>query len=302
MSSINPNNIDGTYPIAGQDNDSQGFRDNFTNVKNNLTFAKSEIEDLQKNVLLKVGLAGTTLDNEMSNAQLKGVQALRFTETIKDLGALSGTVTVDWQDAHYQILETTDDVTLDFTGWPTSGFYTKLRLEIIITDVTDTVTLPAEVSSGLSTTLGSNGQVLNYPATGSYVYEFTTYDNGATITIQELTRNRKNSTEVAGYQYIMPANTNVAVISAGVSTVILDPTSNLISLVSATIASANIAMPGNTRVSDGQTISLAFGNTITSVTHFGNGATIKGSLTTATTSTAAKYIFKTSTNTWYRLG
>ena len=29
-SSINPNNIDGTYPIAGQDNDSQGFRDNFT--------------------------------------------------------------------------------------------------------------------------------------------------------------------------------------------------------------------------------------------------------------------------------
>jgi hypothetical protein len=44
MSSINPNNINGQYPIAGQDNDSQGFRDNFTNVKNNLTFAKSEIE------------------------------------------------------------------------------------------------------------------------------------------------------------------------------------------------------------------------------------------------------------------
>ena len=28
-STINTANIDETYPIAGQDNDSQGFRDNF---------------------------------------------------------------------------------------------------------------------------------------------------------------------------------------------------------------------------------------------------------------------------------
>ena len=35
-SSINPNNIDTTYPVAGQDNDSQGFRDNFTNIKSKL--------------------------------------------------------------------------------------------------------------------------------------------------------------------------------------------------------------------------------------------------------------------------
>ena len=30
---INPTNIDVTYPIAGQDNDTQGFRDNFNNIK-----------------------------------------------------------------------------------------------------------------------------------------------------------------------------------------------------------------------------------------------------------------------------
>ena len=29
-SQINPNNIDGNYPVAGVDNNSQGFRDNFT--------------------------------------------------------------------------------------------------------------------------------------------------------------------------------------------------------------------------------------------------------------------------------
>ena len=46
-SSIVPGNIDGTFPVAGQDNSSQGFRDNFTASKNNFTNAKSEIEALQ---------------------------------------------------------------------------------------------------------------------------------------------------------------------------------------------------------------------------------------------------------------
>ena len=46
-SSIVPGNIDGTFPVAGQDNSSQGFRDNFTASKNNFTNAKSEIETLQ---------------------------------------------------------------------------------------------------------------------------------------------------------------------------------------------------------------------------------------------------------------
>lgn len=49
-STINPNNIDILYPIAGQDNDTQGFRDNFRNIKNNLLTAKNEITDLQANV------------------------------------------------------------------------------------------------------------------------------------------------------------------------------------------------------------------------------------------------------------
>ena len=46
-SNINPNNINGNFPVAGQDNDSQGFRDNFTNILNNFSFAATEINDLQ---------------------------------------------------------------------------------------------------------------------------------------------------------------------------------------------------------------------------------------------------------------
>jgi len=49
-SNINPNTIDTGYPIAGQDNDSQGFRDNFTNIRTNFDNTRSEIEDLQNNI------------------------------------------------------------------------------------------------------------------------------------------------------------------------------------------------------------------------------------------------------------
>ena len=44
-SNINPNNVDTTYPIAGQDNDSQGFRDNFTNIKTCLLYTSDAADE-----------------------------------------------------------------------------------------------------------------------------------------------------------------------------------------------------------------------------------------------------------------
>lgn len=49
-SQINTSNIDTTFPIAGQDNDTQGFRTNYINIKNNLQTAAIEITNLQSNV------------------------------------------------------------------------------------------------------------------------------------------------------------------------------------------------------------------------------------------------------------
>ena len=65
-SNINPNNIDGTYPVAGQDNDSQGFRNNFTNISNNFSVAATEISDIQAKAVLTSALIGGTLNNNMA--------------------------------------------------------------------------------------------------------------------------------------------------------------------------------------------------------------------------------------------
>ena len=81
-SQINPNNIDGTYPIAGQDNDSQGFRDNFTNTKTNFEYASGEITDLQNKAVLKAALSGTTLNNNMNNNIMSNVQLLSVSAPI----------------------------------------------------------------------------------------------------------------------------------------------------------------------------------------------------------------------------
>ena len=53
-SQINYTAIDTAYPVAGQDNDTQGFRDNFAATKTALQYANSEITNLQTNSALTV--------------------------------------------------------------------------------------------------------------------------------------------------------------------------------------------------------------------------------------------------------
>jgi hypothetical protein len=188
-SSINPNNIDGTYPIAGQDNDSQGFRDNFTNIKNNFTFAYDELTDLQSKAVLKSALSGGSLNNDMAYAQLVSAQLLKSVETVNNLGTKTGSFTISWADGHFQYYTTSGNTTLAFSNWPTSAYYTKLRLQITTDTTGRTVTFPAAVSVGLSDIQGAAGQIVTLPTAGVYLFELTTLDNGATITIQDLLRN-----------------------------------------------------------------------------------------------------------------
>lgn len=64
-SQVNPYNIDENFPVAGQDNPSQGFRNNFTNIQNNLQTIKDEIDDLHAKVLVKTPLNGVAMNNDL---------------------------------------------------------------------------------------------------------------------------------------------------------------------------------------------------------------------------------------------
>ncbi len=192
MSNINANNIDGTYPVAGQDNDSQGFRTNFTNIKNNFTYAKSEIEDIQAKAVLKSGLTGETLDNNMAGSVFRGAEIRDLRETRSALGTTSGTLSLDHANGHYYTITTSGSVTLSFTGFPSSGRVGRIKLEINVASTSHTMTLPAAVTKGIKGIGGLNQStlVLTFGNTGTHIFEFTTQDGGSSIHIEDLSRPR----------------------------------------------------------------------------------------------------------------
>ena len=191
-SSINANNIDGTYPIAGQDNDSQGFRDNFTNIKTNFTNAKSEIEDLQSKVVLKSALTGTTLDNSGGGAIISDFEQKDMSETRVSKGTTSGAITFNFAEGPYQTVTTSGSISPAFSNFPASGKVGKMRLEITIASTAHTVTLPSSVTIGADTLQGivPSTKVITFDATGTYILEFSTDDAGTTVAVNDLTRTR----------------------------------------------------------------------------------------------------------------
>ena len=111
-SNIVPGNIDGTYPNAGQDNSSQGFRDNFTEIKTNFTTAATEITALQDNKA-SLNASSDFSNNEVTRAKLKN-----NSETIYAHGSVSsGSVTLNHGNGHYQTLTITADTTFAFSNF-----------------------------------------------------------------------------------------------------------------------------------------------------------------------------------------
>jgi len=194
-STINTNNIDTAYPVAGQDNDSQGFRDNFTNIKTNLDSAKDEIEDLQNKAILKSALVGDTLDNDMAGAPISNALTSGFHHTVHTVNNLSGTYNIDTASADYYNLSLNGPLTISFTNFPGTTVESEykarsIRVEVTITDTSYTLTLPAEVTIGKDGIQNLVGNTITFPYTGTFVFEFTSIDGGSTIAINDLTRAR----------------------------------------------------------------------------------------------------------------
>jgi hypothetical protein len=189
-SAINPNDIDGAYPVAGQDNDSQGFRDNFTNTATNFQYAADEITDLQNNAVLKAALTGGNLDNNLNGQPLYNFEASQVSGMLNLIGTTSGVVTLDWTNGSYQTLTTSGSVTLGFTSFPAAGVSASIVLQITVASTAHTLTLPAAVSIGTSNLQGYAANVITFNKTGTYTFEFTTVNGGSTVTIIDLNRNR----------------------------------------------------------------------------------------------------------------
>jgi hypothetical protein len=194
MSNINPQSIDGTYPIAGQDNNSQGFRDNFTNTVNNFTFAADELTDLQNNAVLRAALGSVgqtgTPTNDMNYTFLTHAQLIGTVETKNQISepGVGGDFEVDWESGHFQLVSVQTTAGMTFANWPSStNVWSRVRLQVTATTLSN-LTISGTYIENLQNIQGAVGNVLTLN-TGIYQFDFSSYDAGAHVWIQDVTRN-----------------------------------------------------------------------------------------------------------------
>jgi hypothetical protein len=294
MSNINPNNINSAYPVAGVDNDSQGFRDNFTNIKNNFAYAQSELNDLQSKAIVKSALSGTTLNNNMGGTLMSSAQIQDFRETEYDNGIISTNVTLDHSRGHYHKVQTNGTITLAFSNFPAAGTVGRIRLKLNVTSASHRVILPASVSIGtkyLQDYLQTNNSIgYTQSGTGTYWYEFISDDAGVTITIFPLSRPRVNPDYIYSNLSNGTTSTNTTNVSV-ISKLILDN--------GAAGALANVKVTFPSYPTDGSLLSIS-ANVAVSNLFMVAGNTIYGNSTSLSANSNYSFTFVNSANAWFR--
>jgi hypothetical protein len=191
-SNINYASIDETFPVAGKDNDSQGFRDNFGYIKNSLESAKGEIEELQSTT------AKTNTDSSFNYKTLSQVQFKNWGESWHDGGTIGQDTSVFYTDGSIQIFRIDADLSLILDGFPSSdkNMTSKLRIHLTNNNTNNVVTphtVTFEVQGGSfkmnnifngysgSTAGMTINPIVLRSQTDPVVIDFWTYDGGSTV-------------------------------------------------------------------------------------------------------------------------
>ena len=179
-STIISGTIDGAYPVAGVDNDTQGFRDNFTIIKTGLATAASEVTALQANTA-KLNASNDFLGTDVTNANF----ALN-TEKYHNIGTVITGQNISFLNGPYQSLSVNLAVgvgTINFSlaDWPTRDHVAKMTVQLKGNDTAKTVTF---TGAGGGTIKYDN----NFPTTltvdssvNPLIIDFWTYNQGTTV-------------------------------------------------------------------------------------------------------------------------
>jgi hypothetical protein len=189
MSDIVTNTIDIHYPVAGVDNDSKGFRDNYARIQTALAQAKTELERFETHSVLKTPLSGTgTASNDLSEGTLFNGKYNKFYGTAYTGNITDTAVNISLWNGIFQKFVLAQDTTITFSHWPVSGSYGCLRLHLIAASST-AVTLTSIVTTGNGTVIQEAAfpsleiTNLEYQAIEAY-----TFDGGVTVFVNYLGR------------------------------------------------------------------------------------------------------------------
>jgi hypothetical protein len=166
--------INENFPVAGQDNDTQVFRDNFDTIKTNFSAAKTEIEDLQDNV------ARTDVDSDFNYNVATAVTLQDAYFRKKDYGAaiVVATQDVSFKQAMYHIIKFGTNCAIQFTEFPVAavdvtglGQMGKATLELYGDGTSRTITFTLTGSTVLKKSAGFPGSLTVTSATNPVIIE-----------------------------------------------------------------------------------------------------------------------------------
>ena len=173
-SNINFAAINENFPVAGQDNDTQTFRDNFDTIKTNFSAAKTEITDLQDNT------ARTDSDNDFLYNVVGSLTLQDAYLRKKDYGAaiVVGTQDISFKQAMYHVVKVGANTSLSFSEFPTGavdvtglGQIGKATLELYGDGTTRTITFTTTGSTVIKKSPGFPGSVTVTSATNPVIIE-----------------------------------------------------------------------------------------------------------------------------------
>lgn len=194
-SAINPNTINAAYPVAGQDNNTQGFRSNFSAIKTNFEYAEQEITALQANAILT---SATT--NNLNSTRIYNFLAQDFSYGYIDLGNSAPNVTINFESGPFQTITANANANISFSNLPPAGEAAIVTLKINATasaaNATPYYANIANISVGNVNAgiIGVSGNTLSFPSAnstsaGTHVYQLITKDQGASWTMNAVSSN-----------------------------------------------------------------------------------------------------------------
>ena len=174
------NQINVNFPVAGEDNDSQGFRSNFSRIQTAFSTAAKELTELQIN-----SVRLNSPQNDFNGNVIKHASFQSCSEYVNDRsGESTGSFTVNYDQGTYQQFSISAGTTL-FTidHWPDSGKLGSIKLEITPSSGSaSSVNFSSVVYvSTSSTALPASYTQENIPV----IWELWTTDSGSTVFAKE---------------------------------------------------------------------------------------------------------------------
>jgi hypothetical protein len=122
--------IQQNYPLKGQNNDSQGFRDNFHNIYGAIAAVNTQVENLD-NYTIKTSGTGTFYGNTIKDVNLENTS-----NTLYEYELQTTDIDVDYTLGNYQVMTVTPGLhNLSVSNWPALGKSGHLTLAITPSDI-----------------------------------------------------------------------------------------------------------------------------------------------------------------------